>query len=399
MRLIPLLFVLLISACANRGTLSGSHRRAEKPASVRVTFDRGGIRSAVTHGIADHATGRRVTADDPVRIASISKLVTAIGVMRLVEAGTLDLDADVSPLLGFRLRNPAFPDRAITLRLLLSHRSSLVDGIDYALPLDLTMQAALADPRAWDAVHPPGAWFHYTNLNLPVVAAVMEGATGERFDRLMRRLVFAPLGLDACFNWSGCSDAVVARAVVLYAADGTVLRDDLHGRRPDCLAVPARDGSCDLARWRAGANGASFSPQGGVRISMRGLATIGRLLMGDGEVDGVRLLAPASVAALRREVWAANGSNGDTEGGVYCAYALATQLLQAHPGGCDDDLFGDGRDRYGHAGDAYGLKAGLWIDSAGGRGMAYFTTAVPADAPHGTSAYTAAEEAIARHRR
>src|SRR6185312_5253226 len=68
-------------------------------ATVRVAFDRDGITAIRVHGYADKATGRKVTADDPVRIASISKLVTTLGVMRLVEAGRLDLDADASTLL------------------------------------------------------------------------------------------------------------------------------------------------------------------------------------------------------------------------------------------------------------------------------------------------------------
>ena len=54
-----------------------------------------------------------------MRVASISKLMAAIGVMRLVEARVLDLDADVWPL-GFRVRNPTCPDTPVTLRLLLS---------------------------------------------------------------------------------------------------------------------------------------------------------------------------------------------------------------------------------------------------------------------------------------
>src|SRR5690606_19413882 len=103
----------------------------EPVATVRVTFDHDGVTSTYANGIADKKTGRKVTADDPVRIASISKLVTAAGVMRLVETGTLDLDADVSELLGFPLRNPAYPHTPITLRLLLSHRSSLTDAVGY----------------------------------------------------------------------------------------------------------------------------------------------------------------------------------------------------------------------------------------------------------------------------
>lgn len=88
---------------------------ASPAAQVRVDFDARRVTQVTASGLADRATGRAVTADDPARIASISKLVVALGVMRLVEAGTLDLDGDVSHWLGWRLRNPAFPDRAISL--------------------------------------------------------------------------------------------------------------------------------------------------------------------------------------------------------------------------------------------------------------------------------------------
>ena len=97
--------------------LSIDARAGDPVATVRVAFDRGGITDIRVHGFADKATGREVNADDPVRIASISKLVTTLGVMRLVEAGKLDLDADASDLLGWRLRNPAFPQVPITLRM------------------------------------------------------------------------------------------------------------------------------------------------------------------------------------------------------------------------------------------------------------------------------------------
>jgi CubicO group peptidase (beta-lactamase class C family) len=130
---------------------------AEPAATVAVAFDRSAIHPVLAEGLADRATGRRVTADDPVRIASISKLVTAIGVLRLVDQKRLDLDRDVSDYLGWRLRNPAFPDAAITLRLLLSHRSSLRDDADYLIPLGDTVRARLANPKAWDAVHAPGS--------------------------------------------------------------------------------------------------------------------------------------------------------------------------------------------------------------------------------------------------
>jgi CubicO group peptidase (beta-lactamase class C family) len=369
-------------------------------ASVRLAFTKNALATPMSQGVADRTTGRGVTADDPVRIASISKLVVAIGVLRLVEQGRLDLDADVSTYLGWPLRNPAFPGRAITLRLLLSHRSSLVDGIDYALPLDQSLRAALADPAAWDRDHAPGGYFRYANINFPVVASVMERVTGERFDRLMHRLVLRPLGLHACFNWASCDDATIARTVTLYDAAGKALRDDDRGRRHACPVVPARDGGCDLSRWEAGRNGALFSPQGGLRISARDLGRIGQMLLNDGRVGGRRFLKPASIDLLLRPLWIYDGSNGvtgETTAGSICRYGLASQTLSTGVAGCADDLFGDGRAWVGHAGEAYGLRSGLWIDRERGRGVAYFVTGVADDAPLAPgTAFTRAEVEAAR---
>lgn len=361
-------------------------------ASVRVAFDRRGETAVSVAGVADKDGARAVMPDDPVRVASISKLVVAIAVLRLVEQKRLDLDADVSTLLGWRLRNPAFPDRAITLRLLLSHRSSINDGVDYVLPLDAEMRATLADLKAWDAEHPPAMFFRYSNLNFPVIAAVMERATGERFDRLMHRLVLAPLKLDACYNWASCPPATKARAIVIYR-DGKSTKDT-PAEIADCPVTRARDGSCALSMWRPGANGALFSPQGGLRISARGLAKIGRLLLGRGRVDGVRLLGRRSFVMLEQPLWTFNGrrgdgSNGDTSDGFYCRYGLAVTFLSTP--GCEDDPFGDRRPRLGHGGDAYGLRSGLWIDAKAGAGVAYFATDVPAAA-----GFTPVEQTLAR---
>jgi len=357
-------------------------------------FDARGVTASGAEGLADRSSGRALTIDDPVRIASITKLHVALGVMRLVEQGKLDLDSDVSERLGWTLRNPAFPDRPITLRLLLSHRSSLRDGVDYALPLDTTLQKAVAAPEAWDLEHPPGAFFRYSNFGFPVVASVMESATGERFDRLMDSLVLKPLGLDACLNWTTCSDPAIARAGVLYAPDGSVKRDDLKGVRPACPVVPAADGSCDLGSYRLGSNGALFSPQGGLRISVRDLARVGAMLLRRGGLpDGRRFLSEASVAEMERIHWRFDGSNGDSEQDFYCGYGLAVQVLgQCAP---KDDPFGDGKPRLGHAGDAYGLRSGLWIDRAKGTGIAYFATALGDDPLRGRSAYRAIEEWLA----
>jgi CubicO group peptidase (beta-lactamase class C family) len=399
--------LLFLLACTGAHAAESPTAALPEPhpvAMVRVAFDREGITAIAVDGFADVATGRKVTAGDPVRVASISKLVTAIGVMRLVEQGKLDLDADVSRWLGWPLRHPSFPDRPITLRLLLSHRSSLTDAAGYyATPLGGELRSILDDRRAWDDAHAPGTYFRYTNLNFPLVAMAMEGATGERFDRLVQRLVLRPLGIEGCFNWDTCGDATAARAVVLYDTDGKPVRDDNHGRKPACPVVVAEGEACDLSRWRAGANGALFSPQGGLRISANGLARIGQLLLNEGSVDGVRVLQPASVRMLIEPQWTYTPDGGMTyeedsgpDRGFFCRYGLAVQTLATPREGCHDDPFGDGIARVGHSGSAYGLFSGVWVDREAGTGVAYFATGMPGERGGGRSAFSAVEERLAR---
>jgi CubicO group peptidase (beta-lactamase class C family) len=370
-------------------------------ARVRVAFDRDGITATQTFGYADPATKRAVTIDDPVRIASISKLVLAIGVMRLVEQGTLDLDADVSKTLGWTLRNPAFPRAKITLRHLLSHTASLTDGAGYwQVPLDGDFREVTDDPKAWDSEHAPGTYWRYANAGFPLIGAVMERATGERLDLLMQRLVLQPLGLAACFGWPSCDTATAARAVVLYR-DGKPIVDDNKGAKPDCGITKAKDGSCDLATWRAGKAANVFGPQGGLRISAADLSKIGRLLLGDGEVDGVRLLKPESVRTLIGPHWRLKDGNGLTieeddpiraTKGFTCAYGLAVHTLASGLPDCGDDPFSDGAARVGHSGNAYGLLAGLWVDRKRGTGVVYFATGNDAPQPGARSAFSRMEE-------
>ena len=373
---------------------------AAPPATVRVDFDARRITPVIVEGAANKESNRAVTIDDPVRIASVSKHYVALGVMRLVDQGTLDLDRDISGYLGWKLRNPSFPDAPITLRLLLSHQSSVSDGADYLIPVDQTVRAKLADPKAWDTKHAPGSgWFHYTNLNFPIVASVMEAATGERFDRLMDRTVMKPLKLNACFNWSLCSDAQAARAITLYRATGEVARDDLKGKLPPCPGVSGADGACDLTRYTLGWNGAIFSPQGGLRVSARDLAKTGQMMIRGGK----GFLKPASFVDLIKPQWRFDGRNGLGENGLaedgfFCAYGLAVQTIGNGGADCKDDGFGDGRERIGHAGEAYGLKSGLWVDRKASKGTAFFTTAVAEDSTRGTSSFYAVEESILKRR-
>jgi CubicO group peptidase (beta-lactamase class C family) len=371
--------------------LSGAALPPPPEHGVRVIVETNGRASAA--GISDPRTSRKASIDDPVRIASVSKLAVALAVLRLVDQGKLDLDRDVSEWLGWSMRNPAFPDTPVTLRLLLSHQSGLTDRADYINPLGGTLRDWLNRPDVWDSERKPGSYFRYSNLNFPVIASVMEAATKTRFDALMAKTLFRPAGIRGCFNWAGCGPREFKRAVVMRDVAGAVVRDDLEGKPPPCFAVPAEDGRCDLTGYTPGTNGALFSPQGGMRISGRDLAKLGKLI---GSPRALRRLG-IDAKLLATPQWTYDGSNGDTEKGVFCAYGLAVHILNANTqAGCSDDLFGDGKLRIGHSGEAYRLRSGVWVDPKTGKGRAFFATGLLPELPNGTSAFTTEEEAMAR---
>ncbi|WP_432201070.1 serine hydrolase domain-containing protein [Erythrobacter sp. W53] len=340
------------------------------PATVVVAFDRDSITPLIVEGIADRETGRPVEANDPVRIASISKLIMALAALRLSEEGVVDLEADVSDYLGWQVRSPNFPNAEVTLAQLLSHRSGLRDNAGYVIPLGESLKAKLADPEAWYVEAPPGkAPFEYANLGSPVVATVLEAATGERYARILERTVFAPLSIEACANWIGCSDEMVASAVTLYRDTGEVARDSAEDLPPNCTVPVAEGKQCDLGGYMPGTNASIFSPQGGIRIGMMDLAKIGQaMLRNDPAIVPEAVFGPKFARMLDERI-----PNQD----FFCFYALGFQTIGASNDRCDDALFGESEARAGHAGEAYGLRSGLWFNAGDNIGIAYFTTAVP----------------------
>ena len=97
-----------------------------------VAICRGEITDVFHYGVRD--IGRNLSVDNSTiyRVASISKHIGTIGLMQLYEKGLFQLDDDVSGVLGFKLRNPYFPDHPITFRLVLSHQSSISETAKYA---------------------------------------------------------------------------------------------------------------------------------------------------------------------------------------------------------------------------------------------------------------------------
>ncbi|MDB5455330.1 MAG: hypothetical protein JWP92_915 [Caulobacter sp.] len=389
--------------------------QAAVPALAGVGFRRPDQPAAlvVARGLAEVAGGRAMTPDSPARIASISKLVAAIGFMTLVEAGQVGLDDEASDLLGWSLRHPRLPRAPITPRRLLSHTSGLRNGPSYPVAFGRPLSAALSpggaqwDDGAWfgPASEPPGEWFAYGDVNYAVIAQIIERVSGERFDRFMTRRVFQPLGLACGYGWSGVPQGRRDRRAVLYrkapsddgpwdAAGPWIAQLDETvpaAPEPAVRRAPEAEGR-PLEAYVPGDNGFVFSPQGGLRASARDLEVLGRLL----GRRGAPILEPASFAAMAEPAWRFDPAhpNGEGYGGLIRAYGLGVQTLTGADG---DNPFDGCAGWIGHAGDAYGLTSGLWCDPASGRGMAYLLTgqAAPLKRNKGRSMLTRQEEALA----
>ena len=152
--------------------------------------------------------GKPVDGDSRFQVASMSKWVTAWGVMTLVETGKLDLDKPVSTYLTrWHLPPSRFNNNGVTVRRLLSHKAGLTDGLGYAgfepgepvqdLVSSLT-RAADASPGKGGAVFvgiEPGTEFRYSGGGYTLLQLVVEEVSGQSFNDYMRDHVLAPLGM------------------------------------------------------------------------------------------------------------------------------------------------------------------------------------------------------------
>lgn len=316
------------------------------------------------------------------RIASISKMMTTLGLMMLVEQGKVALDTDVGDYLGFPLRNPAFPERVLTLRALLTHTSSLRDDAGYSWTSDIALKSVLVpggprygEGKMWATNAAPGDYFSYSNLNWGVIGTIMERVSGERFDRLMKRLLLDPLGLHGGYNPSEFSAEDLSNLATLYRkrSTDTEIWDPAGPWIPqaDDYSVNPPAPPAGIAHYVVGTNATPFSPTGGLRISAHDLGTVMQMLIDQGRHEGKRILKPAALVRMFARQWTddGKGGNGDTNHGLYHCWGMGNQQFPDRPGTGMQLVEGGGFAGVGHLGDAYGLVSTFVVDLAKKNGM------------------------------
>jgi len=301
-------------------------------------------------GYKDLEAKTALSNDDIMRIASISKSFTATALLQLVERGIISLDDDVSDLIGFQIRNPHHPDVPITLKMILSHTSSIKDKEDY-FTLDHLNPAVYGDCVESYYDYQPGEGYNYSNMGLNLAGAILENVSGVRFDKYVKDSIILPLGLYGGHNMNELNATKIAQ---LYNyRDGQYVQANAYG------SVAHR-----LGNYVMGYSAPMFSPTGGVKISAHDLAVYMMMHMNYGYFNGVRVISEESAKTMQTPVWTIQNDGEDQ-------YALCLKEFI--------DFINDGKYNtpgnypIGHTGGAYGLRSIMIWSPADGWGIVAMT--------------------------
>ncbi|MEA2542105.1 MAG: hypothetical protein QOH35_3471 [Acidobacteriaceae bacterium] len=341
---------------------------SEIPQRMKAFIDRQTVAGAVTlvaHGSDvvefDAAGMADIEADHPMhkdtifQIMSMTKPVTAIGIMMLAEEGKLALrdpvdlylpefhDLKVGTTVGPDAARLGIPNHAITIRDLLTHTAGIQDypgppGIpDYAqtmsVPLDEVVKALAKRPLLFQ----PGTQWSYSSPGIEILGRIIEVCSGEKYVDYITEHVLRPLGMKDSFFFPPADK--VGRIAMVYAhKDGKLVRS------------PASILGGDPAKHRQGA--VFPAPGWGLYSTAEDLLHLYRMMLNDGVYEGHRYLSPFSVHVMTEPQTTGIQPVGWMRGSDYgLAWEVVTDPL--------GELAGHTIGSYGHGG-AFGTQG--WID-------------------------------------
>ncbi|MDD6184496.1 MAG: serine hydrolase [Bacteroidales bacterium] len=238
---------------------------------------------------ADPTKGTPIRKDDLFYIASVSKTFVGTAIMQLVEKGKLSLDDDVNKHLDFSLRNPRFPDKPITIRMLLAHRSSLAKGAPYD-DFDKINPGKAGNIQTFFKDCPPDAKYEYSNLGFVILGAVIEKVSGKRFDVYVQENILNPLKI-----YGGYDVSKLDSTKFVYSCK--------YNAKKDCYDVNKKHFVADtikLSHYRLGYSTPILNPAGGLKISAVDLAKYMIVHMNWGQYSSqCRILSKESEREMR----------------------------------------------------------------------------------------------------
>jgi CubicO group peptidase (beta-lactamase class C family) len=223
-----------------------------------AVMQNGHVALARAYGVADRGTGAPVTPSTLFQAGSISKPVSALGALHLVEQGRLTLDGDVNATLtSWKVPENRFTAvEQVTLRRLLSHSAGVTvhgfPGYDVSAPIPTLVQvldgAAPANTAPIRVDTTPGAIWRYSGGGFTIMQQLMIDVTHEPFPRFMQETVLGPIGMTSSSFEQPPSPGRAARTASGYYADRTPVRGRWHVY-PEMAAAGLWTTPTDLARF------------------------------------------------------------------------------------------------------------------------------------------------------
>jgi CubicO group peptidase (beta-lactamase class C family)/tetratricopeptide (TPR) repeat protein len=263
---VPLLLALTVSAAVSGGYQSGgyeaeieqfrdyvvTHLPLDDIPALSIGFYKNGYIWAEGFGYADVENEAPAKAESAYRLASVTKPMTAIGVLRLVEEGKIDLDAEVQEYV------PYFPDKEypVTVRLLLGHLGGISHYQDYDAEGHFKdhkdTREAIAVFEEFDLVGEPGTTYQYSSYGYNLLGAVIEGASGKPYGEYMLEALWGPFGMDATFMDDPYK--LIPNRVTGYRSgqDGGIIRSEFVDISSRFAAGGTRSTVVDLLKFARG---------------------------------------------------------------------------------------------------------------------------------------------------
>lgn len=299
-----------------------------------IVFHNEDILESYNCGYSDVSGGVLANDDTKYRIASISKVITTIGLMRLYDQGLFKLDDKIDDVIG----TSCYGD--VTFKELLTHTSGLYDSAVFS-------EASAGSRYSLEYVisnsfsnYAPGENYEYTNLGLASVGGIIERLTGEYFEDYMND-IFDELGIDASYVAEDIDDQ--DNIAKLYDYDGTITNPRTWYKTSEF--------------YKSYGLGNSYLPGcGDLMISAKDLAKFAMALCNEGTYNGKQILSAKATELMLTdnfEYYDWSGNYKYTEG------------LSCH----NFKTLIEGREIHGHTGAAYGVYTAMYFDPSDNTGV------------------------------
>jgi CubicO group peptidase (beta-lactamase class C family) len=306
-------------------------------------------------GMADIEAGHPMRKDSIFQIMSMTKPVTAVGIMMLAEQGKLALrdpveqylpefhDVRVATTFGPDADRLKVPNHALTIRDLLTHTAGIQDYPgppairDYAQTMSVPLDEVVRQLAKQPLLFQPGTQWSYSSPGIEILGRIIEVVSGEKYVDFITGHILEPLGMKDSFFFPP-PDKIARIAMVYASKDGKLER------------APATILGGDPAKYRQGA--VFPAPGWGLYSTAEDLLHLYRMMLNDGVYEGHRFLSPFSVHLMTEPQTAGTQPVGWMRGSDYgLAWEVVTDPL--------GELAGHTMGSFGHGG-AFGTQG--WID-------------------------------------